>query len=150
MNLNQSWVFRFALTTLLNGPSDLVIFGNKRKMWRWKSDRDSELGLVLFRLVSLLELEFGVRVFIRALTSSKISGLFAFDEKIGACILLNKNHPRERRAITAAHELGHLIATRTQPDVVELRAVPQTREEKFAAAFSYALNAGGIRSKEIQ
>lgn len=90
-------------------------------------------------LVSLLELEFGVRVFIRALTSSKISGLFAFDEKIGACILLNKNHPRERRAITAAHELGHLIATRTQPDVVELRAVPQTREEKFAAAFSYAL-----------
>jgi Zn-dependent peptidase ImmA (M78 family)/transcriptional regulator with XRE-family HTH domain len=90
-------------------------------------------------LVSLLELEFGVRVFIRALSSSKISGLFAFEEKIGACILLNKNHPRERRAITAAHELGHLIATRTQPDVVELHAVPQTREERFAAAFSYAL-----------
>jgi Zn-dependent peptidase ImmA (M78 family) len=90
-------------------------------------------------LVSLLELEFGVRVFIRPLSSSKISGLFAFDDKIGACILLNKNHPRERRAITAAHELGHLIATRTQPDVVDLHSVPQTREEKFAAAFSYAL-----------
>ena len=90
-------------------------------------------------LVSLLELEFGVRVFIRPLSSSKISGLFAFDDRIGACILLNKNHPRERRAITAAHELGHLIATRTQPDVVDLHSIPQTREEKFAAAFSYAL-----------
>jgi Zn-dependent peptidase ImmA (M78 family) len=90
-------------------------------------------------IVSLLELELGVRVFIRPLASSKISGLFAFDDKIGACILLNKNHPRERRAITAAHELGHLIATRSQPDVVELHAAPQSREEKFAAAFSYAL-----------
>ncbi|MGB7546464.1 MAG: XRE family transcriptional regulator [Terracidiphilus sp.] len=90
-------------------------------------------------IVSLLELEFGIRVFIRPLSSSRISGLFAFDEKIGACILLNKNHPRERRAITAAHELGHLIATRTQPDVVELHAVAQSREERFAAAFSYSL-----------
>ena len=90
-------------------------------------------------IVSLLELELGVRVFIRPLGSSKISGLFAFDEQIGACILLNKNHPRERRAVTAAHELGHLIATRSQPDVVELHAAPQSREERFAAAFSYAL-----------
>lgn len=100
-------------------------------------------------LISLLELEFGIRVFIRTLSSSKISGLFAFDEKIGACILLNKNHPRERRAITAAHELGHFIATRAQPDVVEVHAVPQTREEKFAAAFSYALlmPAASVRRK---
>lgn len=90
-------------------------------------------------LVSLLELEFGVRIFIHPLKSSKISGLFVFDESIGACILLNKNHPRERRAITAAHELGHLISTRTQPDVVDLHVAPQTREERFAAAFSYAL-----------
>ena len=90
-------------------------------------------------IVSLLELEFGVRIFIRPLGSAKISGLFAFDSQIGACILLNKNHPRERRAMTAAHELGHLIATRTQPDVVDLHAVPQSREERFAASFAYSL-----------
>ncbi len=100
------------------------------------------LGLGLHAIpdiVSLLELEFGVRIFIRPLSAAKISGLFAFDRQIGACILLNKNHPRERRAMTAAHELGHLIATRTQPDVVDLHAVPQSREERFAAAFAYSL-----------
>jgi len=89
-------------------------------------------------IVSLLELEFGVRVFIRPLGAGRISGLFAFDDQIGACILLNKNHPRERRAMTAAHELGHLIATRNQPDVVDFHAAPQSREERFAAAFSYS------------
>lgn len=89
-------------------------------------------------IVSLLELEFGIRVFIRPLAASRISGLFVFDEQIGACILLNKNHPRERRAVTAAHELGHLIATRTYADVVDCHSAPQSREERFAAAFSYA------------
>jgi Zn-dependent peptidase ImmA (M78 family)/DNA-binding XRE family transcriptional regulator len=89
-------------------------------------------------MVSLLELEFGIRVFIRPLGAARISGLFAFDEQIGACILLNKNHPRERRAMTAAHELGHLIATRTQADVVDFHTAPQSREERFAAAFSYS------------
>jgi Zn-dependent peptidase ImmA (M78 family)/DNA-binding XRE family transcriptional regulator len=89
-------------------------------------------------IVSLLELEFGIRVFIRPLGASRISGLFVFDEQVGACILLNKNHPRERRAMTAAHELGHLIATRTQADVVDFHTSPQSREERFAAAFSYS------------
>ena len=40
--------------------------------------------------------------------------------------------------MTAAHELGHLIATRNQPDVVDFHAAPQSREERFAAAFSYS------------
>jgi Zn-dependent peptidase ImmA (M78 family)/DNA-binding XRE family transcriptional regulator len=90
-------------------------------------------------IVSLLELEFGLRIFIRPLGASTISGLFAFDPQVGACILLNRNHPRERRAMTAAHELGHLIATRTAPDVVDLHFGPQSREERFAAAFAYSL-----------
>jgi len=89
-------------------------------------------------IVSLLELEFGIRVFIRPLGAARISGLFVFDKEVGACILLNKNHPRERRAMTAAHELGHLIATRTQADVVDFHNSPQSREERFAAAFSYS------------
>jgi len=98
------------------------------------------IGLgVIADIVSLLELEFGVRIFIRPLTASRISGLFAFDPQVGACILLNRNHPRERRAMTAAHELGHFIATRTQPDVVDLHSGPQSREERFAAAFAYSL-----------
>ena len=47
-------------------------------------------------IVTLLELELGVRVFIRKL-DSHISGLFVYDETLGPCVLLNANHPRERR-----------------------------------------------------
>lgn len=90
-------------------------------------------------LVSVLELEFGFRIFIRPLKSGSISGLFVFDEHVGACILLNKNHPRERRSVTAAHELGHFLVSRAYADVMDFGAGTQSREERFAAAFSYAL-----------
>jgi DUF1680 family protein len=64
----------------------------------------------------------------------RISGLFAYDEAIGACILLNANHPRERRTRTAAHEMGHLVSTRRQPEVFEDRT-ENSREERYATAF---------------
>ncbi|WP_217609245.1 ImmA/IrrE family metallo-endopeptidase, partial [Bacillus sp. GbtcB10] len=70
-------------------------------------------------IVSLLELQMGVRVYARRL-AAKISGLFAFDESVGACILLNANHPLDRRTQTAAHELGHLVSTRMDAEVNEI------------------------------
>ena len=74
------------------------------------------LGLAPVRdIVSLLELQLGARVYVRKL-DPKISGLYAFDERAGACILLNAAHPRDRRTQTGAHELGHFISTRFAPD----------------------------------
>jgi Zn-dependent peptidase ImmA (M78 family) len=108
------------------------------------------LGLApISDVVSLLELEMGVRVFVRPLPHSALSGLFAFDETIGACILLNGNHPRERRAMTASHEVGHLVSSRRQPDVLYLDRGPQSREEKCASAFgtAFLLPAGAVRSR---
>jgi Zn-dependent peptidase ImmA (M78 family)/DNA-binding XRE family transcriptional regulator len=106
-------------------------------------DTRQRLGLGLSPIndiVSLLELEVGIRVFIQPLKNSDVSGLFVFDETIGACMLLNRNHPRERRALTAAHEYGHFLSARQQPDVLlELAQGPRSREEKFAAAFAPAL-----------
>ena len=106
-------------------------------------DTRQRLGLGLSPvndLVSLLELEVGIRVFVRPLKSGAVSGLFVFDETIGACILLNRNHPRERRALTAAHEYAHFLSTRQQPDVLsEPTHGAQSREERFAAAFAPAL-----------
>ena len=106
-------------------------------------DTRQRLGLGLSPIndiVSLLELEVGIRVFVQPLKSGAVSGLFIFDEMIGACMLLNKNHPRERRALTAAHEYAHFLSTRQQPDVL---AGPtqgaQSREEKFATAFAPSL-----------
>ena len=91
-------------------------------------------------IVSLLELEVGIRVFVQPLKTSAVSGLFVFDETIGACMLLNRNHPRERRALTAAHEYAHFLSTRQQPDVLsESTEGAKSREEKFATAFAPSL-----------
>jgi Zn-dependent peptidase ImmA (M78 family)/DNA-binding XRE family transcriptional regulator len=88
-------------------------------------------------IVTLLEFELGVRVFIRRLEAN-ISGLFAYDDRIGACMLLNANHPRDRRALTAAHETGHLVSTRRQPEVLTVGRSENSREERYATAFSSA------------
>lgn len=94
------------------------------------------LGLApITDIVTLLELELGVRVFVRRL-HAKISGLFAYDEQLGACILLNASHPRERRALTAAHELGHLLCTRREPDVYEESVPDRSPEERYCNAFA--------------
>lgn len=94
------------------------------------------LGLVpVADIVTLLELELGVRVFVRRLRG-KISGLFAYDEQLGACILLNANHPRERRALTGAHELAHLVSTRREPDVYVDADPDRTPEERYCNAFA--------------
>lgn len=96
------------------------------------------LGLAPVRdVVSLLELDIGVRVYVRPLDPS-ISGLFAYDEAIGACILLNANHTRARRAQSAGHELGHFLATRRKAEVYHSDLDDSSREERYANAFARA------------
>lgn len=99
-------------------------------------------------IVSLLEGELGVRVFVRPL-AARISGLFVYDDEIGACVLLNQNHPRERRAVTASHEFAHLLSARREPDVVETNEGPRSRIERFATAFGLAflMPAPALRSR---
>lgn len=89
-------------------------------------------------LVSILEMDLGVRVYVRRLPPS-ISGLFAFDEAVGACILLNASHPRDRRNNSAGHETAHLIATRHKPEVLHSGDDENSREERYANAFARAL-----------
>jgi len=108
-----------------------------------QADRDAlelrqRVGLGLqpvLDITAFLELEFGIRIYVRRL-DAKISGLFAFDDTIGACILLNANHPRERRNNTAAHELGHLVSTRRKTDVLWSRSPVRSPEERYANAFA--------------
>jgi Zn-dependent peptidase ImmA (M78 family)/DNA-binding XRE family transcriptional regulator len=88
-------------------------------------------------IVTLLELEMGVRVYVRRL-DSRISGLFAYDDELGPCILLNANHPRERRTQSAAHECGHFVSTRRQPEVLHTDDMSHSREERYADAFGRA------------
>jgi Zn-dependent peptidase ImmA (M78 family)/transcriptional regulator with XRE-family HTH domain len=88
-------------------------------------------------IMSVLELQVGARVFVRRLPA-KISGLYAFDERAGACVLLNAAHPKDRRAQTAAHELGHFTSTRREPDALYSGSPETSREERYAMAFARA------------
>ena len=88
-------------------------------------------------LISIMEIEMGVRVFITALPS-KVSGAFAFDRQVGACIIINALHPPHRQNMTAAHELGHLVGSRNDIDLNENPHREDRREEKFANAFAVA------------
>ena len=70
------------------------------------------LGLAPVRdVLSLLELDLGVRLYVRRL-DSRVSGLCAYDDGVGACILLNASHSPARQAQTAVRELGHLTSRR--------------------------------------
>lgn len=88
-------------------------------------------------IFSLIELDLGIRLYQRRL-APKVSGLFTFASDIGACILLNANHPLERRTQSAAHELGHFIGTRHSPEVLEQDERFLSREERYANAFGHA------------
>lgn len=89
-------------------------------------------------IISLLEHELSIRVFVRGLPS-KVSGLFAYHPAVGACVLLNAKHPWERRAMSAAHETAHFLTTRSVVDVLNEDAETSSAEERFAVAFSLSL-----------
>lgn len=88
-------------------------------------------------LVTILELDIGIRLYMRPL-DPHVSGLFAYDDTNGACMLLNANHPPERRNQSIGHELGHFIATRRVPEVLCLDEAERSREESYANAFGRA------------
>jgi Zn-dependent peptidase ImmA (M78 family)/DNA-binding XRE family transcriptional regulator len=88
-------------------------------------------------LFAIMELQLGVRVYSRKL-DPKVSGLFAYDDAIGACILINSSHRIDRRTQTGAHELGHFTATRRQPEVYQDEKYGNSRDERYANAFGRA------------
>jgi Zn-dependent peptidase ImmA (M78 family) len=75
--------------------------------------------------------------------------VFAYDETLGACILLNANHPRERRNQTGGHELGHFISVRNEPEVLHADEPENSREERYANGFGrfFLTPAGAVRQK---
>jgi Zn-dependent peptidase ImmA (M78 family)/DNA-binding XRE family transcriptional regulator len=100
----------------------------------------ARLGLGLGSVTDLegiLELELGVRIFVRPLPSS-VSGVYAYHPELGACIVLNKLHPQSRRRWTLAHELAHLMTTRFEPSVALVNETRKSPDDVFADAFAAA------------
>lgn len=95
------------------------------------------LGLAPIQdLVSIAETQLGLRVFIRPVDSS-IAGVYAFHERVGACVLLNARQPRERRVMSLGHEIGHFMSDRAST-VVTLEGDVGTGEA-FPDAFARSL-----------
>lgn len=91
-------------------------------------------------IFSIIELGLGIRLYQRRLSSkSRVAGLFTYDDTVGACILLNANHPLPRRIQSAAHELGHFYGTRYTPEILEEDEKFLSRDERYANTFGRAL-----------
>lgn len=119
-------------------PEKQILPGNVRA----QAEQDAQelrhwLGLGLSPIqdvLSLIELQLGIRTYLHPL-GGKISGLFAFDDTVGACMLINACHRRDRRAQSIAHELGHFTATRRRPEVLHDSPLPNSRDERYADSF---------------
>lgn len=99
-------------------------------------------------LISLLELELGMRLFFRPLPS-QISGLYAYDAAIGACMLINASHPWKHRVQTAIHETGHFVSDRSHADILDEENNSTSVEERFAKRFgsAFLMPASGVRAR---
>jgi Zn-dependent peptidase ImmA (M78 family)/DNA-binding XRE family transcriptional regulator len=157
--LNDLATAEVELEALLGRPS-IRVYPPERPIGPGDPEQQAEEAAIEFRyrlgrglaplkdLIALLEVELGVRIFVRPIEERNISGLFIFDPIVGACMLLNAYHSPERRRQSAAHETGHLVATRGKPDVDSAAIDTNSREERFAKRFGFALlmPAAGVRS----
>ena len=104
-------------------------------------------------LRSLLEWDVGLRIFYWVLPAN-IAGMYAYTPDLGCCILINRNHPAEKRRATMLHEYGHLIVDRYQPGIDYLsfpgRKPPNERfAEHFALYFLMPTSSVRKRFQEI-
>ena len=65
-------------------------------------------------LRDVLEQDVGLRIFYLKM-SPKFSEVYGYDERLGACMAINENHPEERRRWSLAHGYLHFLAYRRKP-----------------------------------
>lgn len=93
----------------------------------------------LLNLREILELDVGIRIFYINMPS-RVVAMFAYSDRLGACIAVNRKHPEERRRMSLAHDYGHFLTSRYQPvlDFVGgYHRLPESERvaETFARAF---------------
>jgi Zn-dependent peptidase ImmA (M78 family)/transcriptional regulator with XRE-family HTH domain len=89
-------------------------------------------------LRDVLENDVGLRIFHMDLPS-RVSAMFGFKEDLGGCILVNRRHPVDRQRFSCAHEYGHFISRRHEPEISltgRYQRIPE--HERFADAFARA------------
>lgn len=89
-------------------------------------------------LRAVLENDAGLRIFY-LLLPNRVAAMFGHTEELGGCMAINRNHPPEKRRLSAAHEYGHFITRRDRAEITVLNRYQRVPEhERFADAFSYA------------
>jgi Zn-dependent peptidase ImmA (M78 family)/transcriptional regulator with XRE-family HTH domain len=92
----------------------------------------------ILNLRELLESEVGLRIFYLKLPS-RIAAMYAYNDALGGCISVNSDHPPERRRMSLAHDYGHFLTNRYQPEVSVLGGYERRpHHERFAEAFARA------------
>ena len=103
-------------------------------------------------LRSTLEWDVGLRIFYTTDLPSSIAGMYAYSAELGACILINRNHPPERRRVSMLHEYGHfLLSTDRYKPGIDYLTMPGRKpaNERFAEAFAlcFLMPATSVRQK---
>ncbi len=87
-------------------------------------------------LIGTLETDVGMRIFHLPLPS-RLAGFYAYNERSGACIAINTNHPTGRQALTLAHEYGHFLTRRHHQEVTRVGGYTRVpARERFANEFA--------------
>jgi Zn-dependent peptidase ImmA (M78 family)/DNA-binding XRE family transcriptional regulator len=66
----------------------------------------------------ILEEKVGMRIFYMKIKPSSFSEMYYYDDRVGACMAVNRLHPPERRRWSLAHGYVHFLAHRHQPVAV--------------------------------
>lgn len=99
-----------------------------------------------------LDTDVGIAVFYFPMPS-KMAGVFAYNQDLGACIGINARHPRDRRHWSLAHEYGHFLMHRYQAEITVLEARGRrTSKERAADAFAenFLMPASGLNRRFTQ
>lgn len=103
----------------------------------------------LSNLRERLESDVGLRIFYFKMPP-KIAAVFAYNDSLGGCIGINSDHPRDRRNWSLAHEYGHFLTSRYQPEITFLSPAKRTSiNERFADSFAecFAMPASGLNRR---
>jgi Zn-dependent peptidase ImmA (M78 family)/DNA-binding XRE family transcriptional regulator len=106
---------------------------------------DGPIGNLRERLAS----DVGIRIFFFEMPS-RIAGLFAYNEELGACVGINSKHPRDRRNWSLTHEYGHFLMTRYQPEITVLTVAGRSnKKERLADSFArhFLMPASGLNRR---
>jgi len=103
----------------------------------------------LSNLRERLESDVGLRIFYFPMVG-KVAGVFAYNDVLGGCIGINSNHPRDRRNWSLAHEYGHFLTSRYQPEITFLSTSQRTSaRERLADTFAecFLMPASGLNRR---